>query len=206
MTDDQIKDRQDLPNKAEGAAPPAPDDRDAIIGRLERAVAEERQHAAMLRKTAEELRFKVGILEKSYAKQLEDARLRSETAERELADQQARMAALETAHEDAMRLLTEARTELEHIPADRGQLRNALTSTDGMQINAIAQDDAESRVEEGSQTINRLMIDSSWADERQPVGHEKEHPEAQVRADQDLPAEELVAPELVFTAKGDDDS
>ena len=67
----------------------------------------------MLPKTVEELRFKAGILEKSYATQLEDARLHSETANRELADQQAPMAALETAHEDAMRLLAEARAELE---------------------------------------------------------------------------------------------
>jgi chromosome segregation ATPase len=205
MTDDQIKDPPGLSNDAEGAAPPAPDHRDAIIERLERAVAGEREHAATLRKTAEELRFRVGILEKSYAKQLEDARLRSETAERELADQRDRMAALETAHEDAVRLLAEARTDLERIRADRGQLPKAFPPTHGVQINTTAQDDAESRGEEGSQTINRLMMGSSWADEGQPVGPEKEHPEAQARSDQDLPAEELVAPELVFAAKRDHD-
>ena len=206
MTDDQIKNPQDLASKAKGAAPPAPDDRDATIERLERAVAEERQHGAMLLKTAEELRFKAGILETSYAKQLEDARLHSETAERELADQQAQMAALETAHEEAMRLLAEARAELERVSAGSDQLRKAPGPTDGMKINTIAQDDAESRAQEGSLTINKLMRDSSWADERQPGGHEKKHPEAQVLSDQDSPPEELIAPELVFTVEGDDDS
>ncbi len=203
MAGNQIKDLLSLPNKAKGAAPSTPDERGATIERLEHEVAEERQHAAMLCKTVEELRFKAGILEKSYAKQLEDARLRSETAERELADQQARIAALETAHEDAMRLLAEARRELERAPADRGQSRKALASTDSMRMNASAQDDAESGAQEGLPTINELMTDSSWADEGQPVGHEKEHPEEQVRADQESSPEELIAPDLVYTVKGD---
>ena len=202
MTDDHIKDHQGLPNKAKDAAPTAPDNRDAVIERLERAVAEEREHAAMLRKTAEELRFKARVLEKSYAKQLEDARMCRETAERELADQQARMAALDSAREDAMRLLAETRTELERITADRDKLRKALASTDGMQIKTIAQDNTESRAEDSLLTINRLMKDSSLAGERRPVGREKEHADAQVRAGQESPSEELIAPELVFTVKG----
>ncbi len=206
MTDDQNKGRQDLSSKAKDAARPAPDDRDATIERLERAVAEERQHGAMLLKTAEELRFKTGILETSYATQLEDARLRSETAERGLADQQAQMAALETAHEEALRLLAEARAELESVSADPGQLRGAPGPADRMPINTISQDDAESRAQEGSLTINKLMRDSSWADEGQPGGHKKKHPETPVLSDQDAPPEELIAPELVFTVEGDDDS
>lgn len=205
MTDDQIKDCKGLTKEARGVIPSAPDERDATIERLERAVAEERQHAATLRKTVEELRFKTGILETSYTKQLEDARLRSETAERELADQQARIATLETAHEDAMRLLAEARAELERVPAASGQLRKALASTDDMHINNSEHDDAESQ--EGSLTINKLMRDSSWTDELRPGGREKEHPEARVPAtEQDSPTEELIAPELVFAAKGDDES
>lgn len=198
MTDDQTKGRKDLPNETSGVASSAPDERDATIERLERAVAEERQHAATLRKTVEDLRFKTGILETSYTKQLEDARLRGETAVRELADQQAQMAALETAHEDALRLLAEARAELERVPDARGQLRKALASTDGTQAGAESQ--------EGSLTINRLMRDSRWAEERQSGDHEEEHPEAQVPVEQDSPTEELVAPELVFTAEGDDGS
>jgi len=206
MTDDRNKGRQGLPSKTRDTALPAPDDRDAIIERLGRAVAEERQHGAMLLKTAEELRFKAGILETSYATQLEDARLRSETAERELADRQAQMAALETAHEEAMRLLAEARAELERVSADPGQLREAPGPTDGMQISAIKKDDTESRAQEGSLTINKLMRDSSWADDGQPGGHDKKHPEAQVLSDQDSTPEELIAPELVFTVEGDDNS
>ena len=80
MVDGKIKDAPGLSKKAKGAAAPAPDERDAAVERLERAVAEERQHATILRKTVEELRFKARILEKSYAKQLEDARLRESIA------------------------------------------------------------------------------------------------------------------------------
>ena len=201
MTENRIKDRQALPNKAKSAPPSARDDRDATIERLERAIAEESQHTAMLRKAAEESRFKAEILEKSYAKQLKDARLRSEAAERELADLKARLAELETAHEDAKRLLTKARTELEFSPSNRVQLRKTLASTDGTEID---QHDAESPVEEGSLTIDELMRDSNWAEEHPPVGREKEHSET--RTDQDSPPEELISPDLVFTVEGDDNS
>ncbi len=201
MTEDLIKNRQALPNKANSAAPSASDDRDATIERLERAIAEESQHTAMLRKAAEESRFKAEILEKSYAKQLKDARLRSEAAERELADLKTRMAELETAHEDAKRLLTKARTEVEFSPSNRVHLRKALASTDGTEID---KHDAESPGEEGSLTINELMRDSNWAEEQPPVGREKVHPETQT--DQDSPPEEMISPDLVFTVEGDDNS
>ena len=198
MTDDKLKDPEGLPNETGDVASSAPDERDATIERLERAIAAEREHAATLRKTVEELRFRADILETSYTKQLDDAWLRSETAERELADQQAQMAALETDHENALKLLAEARAELERVPAARGQRRKTLASIDG------AQDAAELADQEG--TINKLMRDSSWAEERQSGEHEKKHPAASVPDEQDSPTEELVAPELVFTAEGDDES
>lgn len=206
MDDDQTKEAPGIPDKVEGAAESAADERDATIERLERAIAEEREHSAVLRKTAEELRFKAEILETSYAKQLEDARLRSETAERDLADQQAQIAALETAHEDAMQSLAQARRELDRAPAGAGKLRRALASTDGTRTDSIAQDDAESQVQEGSLTINKLMKDSSWAGELEPIGHEEEDPEEQQRADQESTSEELIAPDLVFTVKRNDNS
>jgi len=206
MADDQTKDAPGLPDKVEGAAESARDERDATIERLESAIAEERQHSATLRKTAEELRFKAEILETSYAKQLEDARLRSETAERDLADQQAQIAALETAHEDAMQSLAQARRELDRAPANAGKLRRALASTDGTGTDSIAQDDTESQVQEGSLTINTLMKDSSWAGELEPIGHEEENSEEQERADEESTSEELIAPDLVFTVKRNDNS
>lgn len=201
MTENQIKDRQALPNKAKSAPPSAPDDRDATIERLERAIAEESQHTAKLRKAAEESRFKAEILEKSYAKQLKDARLRSEVAERELADLKARMAELETAHEDAKRLLTKTRTELEFSPSDRVHLGEALASTGGTEID---QHDAESPVEKDSLTIDELMRDSNWTEDHPPVDREKEHSETQT--DQDSPPEEMISPDLVFTVKGGENS
>ena len=71
---------------AEGNTPSPPDERDATIARLERELADERQVSITLRETSEQARFQLQILEKSYSKQLTDARTRADTAERELAD------------------------------------------------------------------------------------------------------------------------
>ena len=111
------------------------------------------------------------------------------------------MAELETHNEDAMRMLTKAWSELEFSLADRVQLRKAIGSTDGTEID---KHDAESPVEEGSLTIDELMRDSNWAEEQPPVGREKEHPETQT--DQDLPPEEMISADLVFTVEDDDNS
>ena len=72
-----------------GTAPPS-DTQNLEAERLEQALAEERQHAATLRASVEDLRFKMTILEKSYAKQLADARTRAEAAEKGLAEEKAR--------------------------------------------------------------------------------------------------------------------
>ena len=64
--------------KGKRPAPPAPDERDATIERLERTLGEERQNSATLRETVDGLHFKAEVLEKGYSKQLADARLRSE--------------------------------------------------------------------------------------------------------------------------------
>src|SRR6185436_10106326 len=104
------KSKSPAPN-AEGIALPVADERDTTIARLERELAEERQVSVTLRETSEQARFQLQILEKSYSKQLGDARTRADTAERDLAEKKARLAALDSG-EDTTRLLMEARSEL----------------------------------------------------------------------------------------------
>ena len=199
MTHDQANKRRGRSKKAEGAAPPGPDERDTLIERLERALAEEREHTETLRKSVEDLRFKAAILETSYTTQLEDARQRADKAEGELADLRNRMVTLESAHEDAMQLLAEARAELDRAPDQRGRLRKAL-----LQIDSNGQGGAESQLEEGSGTINKLMSDPSWAQEDQPGDDEEASPAEHEPSGQDAPAEDLIDPELVFAVEGED--
>ena len=202
MTDDQIKDRQASPSETREAAPTAPDERDAAIERLERAIAQEREHSATLRKSLEEVRFKTEILEKSYAKQLEDARHRGETAEGELEDKKAELATLEAEHAEALRLLDQARGELERNPANRGLSPRAFASIDRMQKRANAQDDSSTGTYDGSHTINLLMADSTATDEG-PMGRGKDKDEDQVPTVDDSTGE-MIAPDLVFTAEKED--
>jgi DNA repair exonuclease SbcCD ATPase subunit len=150
-------------NDAALGTPAVPDERDATIERLERAIAEERQHSAALRTTIEELRFQLDILERSYSKQLADARQRGETAEQEATDLRARVSELEAAHEQAVRK------------------------------------SAESPSRDGNLTINELIDGAAWAPERRPAGYEEDI----VRTEQDTPAEEMIAPDLVFTNERD---
>ena len=206
MTDDPIKDGQSLPSKTKEPAPAAPDERDAVIERLERAIAQEREHSATLRRSLDELRFRTEILEKSYSKQLEDARQRGETAERELEEKKAELAALEAEHAEALRLLDQARGELERNPANRGLSPRAFASIDRMKKRASGNDDMSSGTYDGSHTINLLMADSTPTDDRPAVGRGQDSVEDQVPADQDSSPEELVAPDLVFTPEGDDDT
>ena len=61
-----------------------PDPRDATIERLERELAEQRDAAKTLRESLDAATFKIEILEKSYAKQLAEARDKLAAIEAEL--------------------------------------------------------------------------------------------------------------------------
>jgi chromosome segregation ATPase len=197
MTIAKIKDQLGLLSNPKTGAPAEPDLRDETIERLERAVAEER-------KNSEELRFKIEILEKSYSKQLEDARQCNETAERELEDQQARMAELDGSDQDAMRLLSEARAELERVTAEHDRLRKSFSSTDSPRIEATAQASANSQPAVDEMSINMLLEDSIWAREQDRINKQRGIEDDQGSAGEESPAGEMVSPELMFASKTDD--
>lgn len=193
------KSKGPAPNAA-GTTPPVPDERDGVIARLQRELAEERQAASTLRETSEQARFQLQILEKSYAKQLGDARTRADTAERELAEKKARLAALDSG-EDTTKLLKEARAELAQVAAERDELR-AQIARGGSYKPERARRIEPQAVDDGG-TINALMTDSSWIRERKAAA--EGHLEAKVSAEDDSPSVDMLDPSLVFTKGKRDD-
>ena len=200
MSDERTETKDSSP-KGKRPAPPVPDERDATIERLERTLAEERQNSATLRETVDGLHFKAEVLEKGYSKQLADARLRMEKAERELAELKAQLATLGSGGEETLRLLTETRAELERVTAERDKLHKQLGLSQRPQTRAFAKISSEAPEDGG--TINALMATSDWVREKQAAA--EGHLHAQVRADHDTPPAEMLAPELVFTKKDHED-
>jgi dGTP triphosphohydrolase len=188
-------------SKPVGAA--VPDERDALIKRLEQALAEERKNSATLRATVDNLRFQTETLEKSYAKQLADARQRGAAAEQALATHNAQTAASGAGGEETIRLLTEARTELEQVKLDRDQLRQQLARGTSLDRSPLTPASTEPRGGEG--TINQLIANAGWLSKKEPVAASS-HLDAKVSAEQESPPVEMIAPDLVFTkGRGDED-
>jgi hypothetical protein len=201
-------DRSAAPGAAAAAAPgtvpgaaPRPDERDAAIARLERTVAEERQNAATLREANDALAFKLSILEKSYAKQLTDARLRMDTAVKELASHKVQLAELGSGGEDTVRLLAEARAELNRIKADRNFLKEQLTRGGPRAGVIIGNGDDAS---DGSQTINALITSAGLKPPRERAGASDNNLGQRVRAEE-TSSIEMLSPDLIFTKSDNDD-
>lgn len=169
---------------------------EAKLLELERAVIDERRHSAELRGTVDELRFKLEILEKSYAKQLDDAKRRFETAEQKTDAQRGRIAELDAARQDAIALLSETRVELDRLTGERDQLRRELAARDGH----IVDPSASVRDYSGAEgTINTLMNDAAWTRAAATRTADRDHRTAADAGD-DEPAGDMLAPELVLAA------
>lgn len=177
------------------------DERDARIGRLEHILEEERQAASELRAANEALRFQLQVLEKSYAKQLEDARLQCEDAERQLAEQQSQFAALDAECRETMRLLAQTRTYLKEVAEERARGRWLRAPRDRRRIDPPS-DGFASQAEGTEGTINELIADEHWR--RAPAEDGRERPHASTDSVADSGGE-LIAPELVFTDDDDED-
>lgn len=160
------------------ASSDVPDDRDATIARLEQEVGAERDKTSALLETVKQLEFKLEVLERSYSKQLADARERYSAAESEIAELKARLA--------------ETQDELAEVTATRDRLSSML-SFDGRRTPpgasaAEAPDD---------NTINRLLSEDGWADAE---AHKRRGALETGGPDHEPPAGDLLAPELVFKA------
>lgn len=184
---------------AAAAAAPVPDERDAAIARLERTLAEERLIAAKLREENDALRFKVEILEKSYAKQLADARQRQELVQKELEGHKTRLSQLGTGAEDTLRMLADTRAELNRVTSDLNLMRSQSGRTGGMPVGPQPTARRPDGEDTSSQTINALLTAVPMARER--TGNS--NLESRVKSDQAAPPEEMLSPDLIFT-KDDD--
>jgi hypothetical protein len=164
------------------------------VARLERVLAEERERSASLLREVKELKFRTEILERSYAKQLEDARQRAVAAEQSLTEQRTRNAELDTARADAIQLLTDTKTEIDRLAKERDQFRRQQSSRDGFQVEAAREDIGD----DGGGTINTLMNDASWLKRQRPAEEARLKAEAERRAAEEAPVGDMIAPELVL--------
>lgn len=183
--------------------PPAPDRRDARIAALEREVAEEREQTAEVRRAGDELKFQMDILERSYAKQLADAREVAEAAEKSREELAVRVAELDRAREDSIELLAETRAEIDRLTAERDQLRRQLASRDGWKADPV---DTDFTVDPDEGTINTLLDDDSWLRRKAPEREKQAREEAarEAAAEEEL-ASDMIDPALVFSGRGSRD-
>jgi hypothetical protein len=195
-----------------------PDSRDATIARLERELAEQRTAAQSVREALDAATFKAEILEKSYAKQLTEARDKRAALEIELGEKEEILAGLGGGHEHTLRELADALAVIKVLKGERDQLRKqiaqggfrqpsgtkarALLGSDyapSGSVSAPISDPVSASDEDTSGgTINALIANAGWAEKKPNVG--SGHSNAQV-SDQEVPHEEMLAPDLVFTAK-----
>lgn len=167
-----------------GEAPETRDERDETIATLEQALEAERARSTQLEGEVKALEFKLDVLEKSYGKQLADARASSDSAREELSEIKAR--------------LRETTLELREVAAVRDRLRDML-AFDGRRIPP----ELRERQPGDDDTIARLMS---------PVGIVRDAGAEPGRPARDEPGaepepKELLSPELVFdrTEERDDD-
>jgi DNA repair exonuclease SbcCD ATPase subunit len=167
---------------------------DSAVARLEREIAEEREHSARLLGEIRELKFKTEILERSYAKQLEDARQRAVSAEKALTEQRTRNAELDALRADAIQLLSDTKTEIDRLAAERDQMRRQLASRDGFQVEAAGEEPPD----DGGGTINTLLNDAGWLKRKRPAEEARLKAEAEKRAAEEEHTGDMIAPELVL--------
>lgn len=181
--------------------PPAPDERDAVIEKLEDALAEERDSAAALQSTVDELRFQKDTLETSYATQLNDARERSAAAEGALAELQARLDELSDG-EDILEVLATAKADLEQVTAERNRLRERIREpADGQRPTEVPRP-TDPGAEFDAFSIDELLEDAVWAHEQARI--EKDESRAAAAPVDETPPEDMVPPDLVFPRTAED--
>jgi hypothetical protein len=180
--------------------PSGPDPRDTTIERLEGELAEQRTLAASLRESLDAATFKAEILEKSYAKQLAEARDKRAAIEADLKEKEEILANLGGGHEHTLRELADAVAVIKVLKNERDQLRKQIAQGGFRQPTERAAR-APMAVEAASDggTINQLIANAGWAEKKPGVGDGQAS--AQVEGVEEPPHEEMLSPDLVFTAK-----
>ena len=182
---------------------PEPDPRDAAIERLERELAEQRALVTSLRESLDAATFKAETLEKSYATQLAEARDKRAAIEVELKEREEILAGLGGGHEHTLRELSDAVAVIKVLKTERDQLRKQIAQGGFRQPSerATRAKPPPSPVDEASDgggTINQLIANAGWAERKPTAGAGQAS--AQVEAEQEPPHEEMLSPDLVFSA------
>jgi uncharacterized coiled-coil protein SlyX len=197
-----------------------PDSRTETIERLEREVTEQREAAKTLRESLDAATFKTEILEKSYAKQLAETRDKLAAVEAELKEKDEILANLGGGHEHTLRELNDALTVIKVLKKERDQLRKqiaqgvarprgevtkarALLGDDAGAMIPAPRDDTRGTIDSSNDdssggTINALIANAGWAEKKPHVGTGQTT--ARVETGQEQPHEEMLSPDLVFTA------
>ena len=178
--------------------------RDGVIKQLEQQLAEERKAAAAIREALDASTFKLEILEKSYAKQLAEARDKRAALEMELGEKDEILKGLGGGHEHTLRELSDAVSVIKVLKAERDQLRKQIAQggfrqPSDRQTNNRPAPEPSAADETSDGTINSLIANAGWA-EKKPAAVGAGHSSALV-SEQESPHEEMIAPDLVFTAK-----
>ena len=103
-----------------------PESRTAVIERLESELQEQRTLATTLRESLDAATFKTEILEKSYAKQLAEARDKRAAIEAELEEKNQILGNLGGGHEHTLRELNDALTVIKVLKNERDKLRKQI--------------------------------------------------------------------------------
>lgn len=149
---------------------------DETIRRLELEISAERDHVERLNRTVKELQFKLEVMERSYSKQLTDARSHGDALGEELSAVQTQLAA--------------TKDELAEVAATRDRLR-AMFAFNGRRTPPEMSPNTHP-----DNTINRLLSDDGWSEAEERSGGR--YLEDKIRSAQEAPPEELLAPELVL--------
>jgi hypothetical protein len=201
------------------------DDGGATVERLERELAEQRDAAKNLRESLDAVAFQKEILEKSYAKQLAETREKLSAFEAELKEKDEILANLGGGHEHTLRELNDALTVIKVLKQERDRLRKQIaeggfrqptkttkaralldpgdylggsaTSASSRETSGGAADTSDDDTSGG--TINALIANAGWAEKKPGLGSGQAT--AQIEAPQEQPQEEMLSPDLVFTAK-----
>jgi uncharacterized coiled-coil protein SlyX len=201
---------QHAPDTDDGSqtAQSGPDPREETIERLERELSEQRDAAKRFRESLDAATFKAEILEKSYAKQLTEARDKRAALEIELHEKDEILAGLGGGHEHTLRELSDALTVIKVLKRERDQLRKQLAQGGFRQPSErpartapapAGGGQADAMDDTSGGTINELIANAGWAERKPAVGTGQAT--ARVGAEPEAPHEEMLAPDLVFTAK-----
>jgi len=173
--------------------------RDATIERLERELEEQRDTAKRLQEALDAATFKAEILEKSYAKQLGEARDKRAAIEAELKEKEEILAGLGDGHEHTLRELADAVAVIKVLKGEVMQLRNLIAQGSPRQRKTDRPERALAVADTNDGTINALIANAGWLEKKPAVGTGQAT--ATVDAEPAPPQEEMIAPDLVFTAK-----